>query len=138
MDPHFHLNEFFVGCSDVERKIAYQNPVVMDNILRLSQILEHARMMSCRCAPIRINSCYRDEAHNKRVGGATFSQHKNGSAVDLWCVNLPNLIEFLKKTYAYHQIIIYYLSSREVPYFVHFGLPTGHNDGQIIYKQYKK
>lgn len=33
--------------------------------------------------PITINSAYRTEAHNKSVGGATYSQHKYGIAADI-------------------------------------------------------
>lgn len=33
--------------------------------------------------PVRINSGYRDPAHNKRVGGASTSQHCYGCAVDI-------------------------------------------------------
>ena len=33
--------------------------------------------------PLTINSAYRTEAHNKKVGGATYSQHKYGIAADI-------------------------------------------------------
>lgn len=33
--------------------------------------------------PVIINSAYRTEAHNKSVGGATYSQHKYGIAADI-------------------------------------------------------
>lgn len=33
--------------------------------------------------PVYINSAYRTEAHNKKVGGATYSQHKYGTAADI-------------------------------------------------------
>jgi zinc D-Ala-D-Ala carboxypeptidase len=36
--------------------------------------------------PVTIVSGYRDPAHNRRVGGATNSQHLYGTAVDLWPV----------------------------------------------------
>jgi len=37
--------------------------------------------------PFRINSGYRTEAHNKKVGGSPTSSHLNGSAVDIHCNN---------------------------------------------------
>lgn len=40
--------------------------------------------------PIRITSGYRDEKHNHRIGGATKSQHVEGTAVD---INLNGLDE---------------------------------------------
>lgn len=33
--------------------------------------------------PVIINSAYRTEAHNKKVGGAAYSQHKYGIAADI-------------------------------------------------------
>lgn len=33
--------------------------------------------------PVIINSAYRNDAHNKKVGGADFSQHKYGMAADI-------------------------------------------------------
>lgn len=33
--------------------------------------------------PVIINSAYRTEAHNKSIGGATYSQHKYGLAADI-------------------------------------------------------
>lgn len=32
---------------------------------------------------VHINSAYRTEAHNAKVGGATYSQHKYGTAADI-------------------------------------------------------
>lgn len=33
--------------------------------------------------PVTINSAYRTEAHNKKIGGSTYSQHKYGTAADI-------------------------------------------------------
>lgn len=133
INPHFNLKEFFVCCSETERKFAYQDYSIMNNILHLAQILEYVRL-----DPIRINSCYRDPSHNKRVGGVANSQHLQGAAVDIWSTDLPALIDRLKNTYAFHQLIIYSYPNHKEPLFVHFGLPTGKNDGQILYKTYSK
>lgn len=37
--------------------------------------------------PIKINSGYRSEAHNKAVGGKTNSSHLKGLAADISCTN---------------------------------------------------
>lgn len=34
--------------------------------------------------PVHINSAYRTEAHNTKVGGAAYSQHKYGTAADIY------------------------------------------------------
>lgn len=33
--------------------------------------------------PVTINSAYRTEAHNKKIGGSVYSQHKYGAAADI-------------------------------------------------------
>ena len=33
--------------------------------------------------PVKLNSAYRTPAHNKKVGGETFSQHQYGTAADI-------------------------------------------------------
>lgn len=33
--------------------------------------------------PVYINSAYRTEVHNKKIGGAQYSQHKYGTAADI-------------------------------------------------------
>lgn len=37
--------------------------------------------------PFVVNSAYRCEAHNKKVGGATSSRHLTGEAVDIGCTD---------------------------------------------------
>lgn len=48
---------------------------------RLDQACGHARI------PFVINSGYRTEAHNRRVGGTSNSSHLKGLAADIKCVN---------------------------------------------------
>ncbi len=38
--------------------------------------------------PVNINSGYRTESHNKKVGGSAFSQHKYGTAADIAIVGV--------------------------------------------------
>lgn len=119
---HFDLSEFFIHCEVTERKLAMQRSDVINNIMKLCVILEAVRDSS----PIIISSCYRDINHNRRAGGVSNSQHLNGAAVDFHCQNLDRIFDRLK-TFEFHQLIRY-------PTFIHFGLPTGVNDNQIIYK----
>lgn len=48
---------------------------------KLVEILQEAR--DYFKAPITINSAYRTDSHNSKVGGATYSQHKYGTAADI-------------------------------------------------------
>ena len=49
---------------------------------RLAELFERIRRM-CGDLPIIVVSAYRTPAHNKRIGGAKFSQHMEGRALDL-------------------------------------------------------
>lgn len=54
---------------------------VVYGMIRIAKHLEEIRKMFGN-RPISINSWYRDPATNRRVGGARFSRHLNGDAVD--------------------------------------------------------
>lgn len=47
----------------------------------LTQVLQKIRARFGK--PVTINSAYRTEQHNKKVGGSPFSQHKYGTAADI-------------------------------------------------------
>ena len=72
ISPHFAVSEFQCGCGRCE--IQRADP-------RLFAMLEELR--ECVGRPIVISSGYRCEAHNRKVGGSTFSKHCAGLAVDL-------------------------------------------------------
>lgn len=133
--PHFQLSEFFIGCSPVERQKALQDIKVVDNILRLCQILTDVRtslvQLHLKDVPIRINSCYRDYSHNVRVGGALTSQHLSGSAVDIRCEFMSDLIFIIRNYVIFGQFIIY-------DNFVHVSLPDSDHLNHIIDKRSKK
>ncbi|MEB3288695.1 MAG: D-Ala-D-Ala carboxypeptidase family metallohydrolase [Leptolyngbya sp.] len=57
------------------------NARVVQGILRVARAMEEIRRMYGD-RPIRINSWYRDPATNAAVGGARFSRHLSGDAVD--------------------------------------------------------
>ena len=45
--------------------------------------------------PIRINSGYRTEAHNRKVGGVDSSSHIKGLAIDVSCTKSDNRFKML-------------------------------------------
>lgn len=71
LTPHFKVREF--ACSDGSDTI-FISP---DLVTTLEQIRKHFG------APVIINSGYRTETYNKKIGGATYSQHKYGTAADI-------------------------------------------------------
>ena len=46
--------------------------------------------------PMRVNSGYRSEAHNKKVGGVSSSSHLKGLAADISCKNSNERFEMLQ------------------------------------------
>ena len=105
LQPNFHLKEFFVGCSLMERQNAYVKPSLMDNIFRLCGIMSVIR--SHFQFPFRITSCYRNRAHNLRVNGSSSSQHLNGLAVDFQCQSPEHVANFIIDNVEFDQLIIY-------------------------------
>lgn len=49
-------------------------------------------------APISVNSGYRPPDINRKVGGATRSQHLNANAADITADNMPRLLQVIKAT----------------------------------------
>lgn len=68
---HFKVSEF--ACKDGS------DTVFIDT--ELIEVLEKIRAHFNK--PIRVNSGYRTEQYNKKIGGATYSQHKYGKAADI-------------------------------------------------------
>jgi len=46
--------------------------------------------------PMRVNSGYRTEAHNKKVGGVSSSSHLKGLAADISCKDSSNRFEMVQ------------------------------------------
>lgn len=70
---------------------------VIKNLKKLAENLQVIR--DTINAPLSITSGYRSPAHNKRVGGAVYSQHLLGTASDLTCKSLSpkQLRDVIKK-----------------------------------------
>jgi len=73
LSDHFNSDEFDCHCNTAH--VNYIDP-------KLIQCLEKLRSLAGN-KPIRINSGYRCEAHNKAIGGVLNSQHTQGTAADI-------------------------------------------------------
>lgn len=69
--PNFRVREF--RCEDGSDSILIDS----DLVALLQKIRDHFG------AAVTINSAYRTSAYNKKVGGATYSQHVQGTAADI-------------------------------------------------------
>lgn len=75
---HFDSKEF--DCKD---KTPYPEEWIETRLRPLCAALEMIRARAGR--PLKITSGYRTVTYNKKVGGALFSQHTQGRAVDIAC-----------------------------------------------------
>lgn len=76
----FHVSEF--ACNDGTQVPA----MFFENVQKLAKNLQVIRDEVK--SPIYINSGYRHETYNKRIGGAKHSQHLTASAADIVAENL--------------------------------------------------
>lgn len=71
LSTNFKVKEF--ACKDATDTI-FVSPKLIDILQRIRNHFGKA---------VLINSAYRTEAHNKKIGGSTYSQHKYGTAADI-------------------------------------------------------
>ncbi len=72
LSKNFHLSEFECPCSECQWTL-----VDLDHVKKLQW--KRSRWKKS----VKLTSAYRCDAHNKRVGGVTKSQHKEGTATDI-------------------------------------------------------
>jgi uncharacterized protein YcbK (DUF882 family) len=77
--PNFYIKEFDCKCGNIDCNVTVMHSKVFE-------LLEKLRAEAG--VPLKINSAYRCEKHNKKVGGAPKSQHLLGSAVDISAKNI--------------------------------------------------
>ena len=130
----FSLQEFFSKLSTSETTEAVRNADLQLCLYELWARLNIIRAILGK--PIIINSWYRDEQHNARVGGEPNSQHLSGQAVDIKApsASLQALLTAISKSIEilnieYGQIIVYRAQN-----FIHLSLPTSIHSNEFIYK----
>ena len=72
LSANFRVSEF--ACKDGSDTVF----ISLGLVSVLQQIRDHF------ARPVIINSAYRNDAYNKKVGGADYSQHKYGMAADIY------------------------------------------------------
>ena len=76
LSKNFTLKEFECKCGNCEMP-----EDVLNNVQKLANQLQIIRDKVK--VPIKVNSAYRCESHNKSIGGSKNSQHKLGKAADI-------------------------------------------------------
>ena len=103
LSPHFKLGEFLNLKKYPENVPSMQ--VVANLTYGCYQLLEPARQV---VGPIIINSGFRNETVNRRVGGVKNSQHLIGQAADIRAkdpAQFQHLVDFLKSSQYTDQLL---------------------------------
>ena len=126
---NFTLQEFTCKCGRCSIPAEAKNKLMA----LVDQVLDPARKKLGR--PIHVNSGYRCEAHNSKVGGATNSQHMRGEAADLTCDDNLELARIIVANGNFDQLILYPKPWSQSPKFIHVSFKTtAPNRHQILKK----
>lgn len=111
---HFNVHDVFHNCKSDEILNALDDSTIYYNI---QFALHHLELLRTFCdIPFIVNSWYRDNSHNLRVGGVSHSQHMEGLAIDFHVKRVIHLITCvsdilsrpnLSKLFCIDQFIIY-------------------------------
>lgn len=88
--------------------------------------------------PIMINSCFRSEAVNKKIGGVSTSQHSKGEAADIESPALSNygLAKYIIANFTFDQLILEFCSPDDPRAgWVHISYKKSGNRKQILTAQ---
>lgn len=97
LSPHFTLGELTKTSVKGVNNVPPQEAI--ENLKRVCEWLEHLRaqynlLYSDGSHPIVINSGYRSEAVNKKVGGSPTSNHLTGCAVDIKVFGIEEALRY--------------------------------------------
>lgn len=102
LSPHFHLSELLASQTATRRGIAnIPGVTALANLRRVCAVLEMVRK-ALGNLPISINSGYRSSELNRAVGGAAFSAHVRGLAVDFICPQFGTPLQICRRIVAAH------------------------------------
>ena len=137
ISDHVSYNEVTYSQTAIRNDINNEpNDAQLDRIIRISEnIFEPLREWVG--GPIKINSCFRSEELNKRIGGASSSQHcaNKGAAFDLDDTyghkTNAEMFYYIQDEVDFDQLI-WEFGTDENPNWVHVSYNEGNNRGQIL------
>jgi hypothetical protein len=145
LSPHFLLSELTV--TDVKTKDGnVPSHVAIENLKRLCEWLEHLRaqynlLYGDGSHPIIINSGFRSEAVNRKVGGAPNSNHLSGCAVDIKVSDVIQVMRYgvILADYAnltgqkFDELLVE--RSKKGSYWLHFAVRPKENRRKLMFIQ---
>ena len=145
LSPHFTLGELTVtSVKTADKNIP--SHVAIENLKRLCKWLEHLRaqynlLYDDGSHPIVINSGYRSEEVNKRVGGSPTSNHLTGCAADIKVYGIEQAMRYavILLNYAdntmqeFDELLIE--RSKKGAYWLHFAVRPKDNRRKVMFIQ---
>lgn len=83
---------------------------------------------------IRVNSGFRSQVVNKKIGGASSSQHCKGQAADLSCNDNASIFHIIREQLPFDQLI-WESGNDEQPAWVHVSYCEGNNRKQATFRK---
>ncbi|MBR2776969.1 MAG: hypothetical protein IKD75_07700 [Prevotella sp.] len=145
LSPHFTLGELTVtNVKTADGNIP--SHVAIENLKRLCEWLEHLRaqynlLYGDGSHPIIINSGYRSEAVNKKVGGAPNSNHLSGCAADIHVYGVEEAMRYAVILMNYADLVdedfdeLLIERSKKGTYWVHFAVRPKDNRRKVQFIQ---
>lgn len=107
---------------------------------KLKQIANHIfQPARDKLGPIRVTSGYRSSPLNKKIGGASSSQHSKGEALDLQVIKGDNtsLFNYIKDHLDFDQLI-WEFGDANNPQWVHVSYTCKENNRHMILQSYRE
>jgi len=126
---HFMLSELVYSQTATAKSIDNTpNQDQVDNLIRLTKnVLEPLRKALDR--PITVSSGFRSEELNIALGGAPYSQHMDGEAVDIVCDGLVDAFRYIIRHLYFDQVIFETVGSKS---WIHISLASKLNRNEIL------
>jgi len=137
LSKNFTLAELTVTNTGINNQPSFQEyDVITDRLRRLSvNVLQKVRD---RFGPTKVNSAFRNEEVNKKVGGVANSQHRLGEAADIWVPghNLLTVARWIEKNLNFDQLILenYVGGDGSRGGWIHVSYRQGKNRRQVLTK----
>lgn len=130
ISAHISFNEAIITHTGLKNE---PNGEQIANMKALAEMIFEPLRKGLGNQPIQINSMFRSPEVNHVIGGASFSQHTKGEAVDLKGIHCTNaeIFDYIKNHLPFDQLI-WEFGNHSNPDWVHVSFSRIHNRGQVL------